>query len=226
MNKPVVQSSGLWMLPVALWDRERERYPELDPQRLTNVVASEDQGRTWEWRGGAKTPADVRTWDEHMVVERADGGLWMLIRTRYGIGESTSPDRGKTWTETQPSPLVHTSSRFFLRRLASDRLLLVKHGSISQNAGRSHLSAFLSEDDGQTWTGGLMLDEREGVSYPDGTQAPDGTVYIIYDYSRTGAKEILMSTFTEADVAAGRPVSGRTRMRALVNKATGTQKQA
>ena len=85
---------------------------------------------------------------------------------------------------------------------------------------RSHLMAHLSTDDGATWTGGLMIDERKAVSYPDGVQAPDGTIYVIYDYQRTDAKQILMATFTEQDVATGSDVSGAVRRRVVVNQAT------
>jgi hypothetical protein len=59
------------------------------------------------------------------------------------------------------------------------------------------------------------------VSYPDGVQAPDGTIHIIYDYARRGAKEILMAVFTEQDVVRGKLVSERGALRVLVNKATG-----
>lgn len=66
-----------------------------------------------------------------------------------------------------------------------------------------------------------MIDERSGVSYPDCVQAPDGTIYLIYDYQRTGAKQILMATFTEQDLAVGKCVSDKTRLRVVVNQATG-----
>ncbi|MCA9164425.1 MAG: exo-alpha-sialidase, partial [Planctomycetales bacterium] len=83
------------------------------------------------------------------------------------------------------------------------RLLLVKHGvSIDSHKGRSQLTAWLSDDDGQTWRGGLMLDERTGVSYPDGFQAPDGTIYISWDRNRATDGEILMARFTEDDILA------------------------
>jgi len=36
-----------------------------------------------------------------------------------------------------------------------------------------------------------MLDERDGVSYPDGFQSPDGTIYISYDHNRSTDGEIL-----------------------------------
>lgn len=221
MNKPTVLSTGEWLLPVALWDRGKEQYPALDAHRRASVVASTDHGATWKWRGGARIPAEQRCWDEHMVVERNDGTLWMLVRTCYGMGESVSVDRGKTWSEVEPSPLKHTSSRFFLRRLQSGNLLLVKHGPLQQQTGRSHLTAYLSRDDGQSWSGGLLLDERNQVSYPDGVLGPDGSIVLIYDYERTGAKQILMAVFTEVDVAAGKVVSAQARLRVTVNQATG-----
>ena len=66
-----------------------------------------------------------------------------------------------------------------------------------------------------------MLDQRTGVSYPDGFQNSDGRIYVIHDYDRLGEKEILMSVFTEADALAGSDVSGKVRLRVLINKATG-----
>ena len=217
MNKPVVLSTGEWLSPIAAWGSEES----------AGVFRSTDHGATWERLGGARVPEkEYRNADEHMIVERKDGSLWMLVRTTYGLGESVSTDRGRTWSEVIRSPIRHETARFFIRRLASGKLLLVKHGPIETRTKRSHLTAFLSDDDGGIWSPGLMLDERKQVSYPDGVQAPDGTIRIIYDYSRRDEKEIFMATFREEDVAAGEPVSGRVRLRVLVNKATGERPRA
>lgn len=227
MNKPTVLSTGEWLLPAAIWSHKPinlidKRYAhDLKDDSGSRVVCSADKGKTWRFLG--KSDVKDRSCDEHMIVERRDGSLWMLVRTKYGIGESVSTDRGKTWSKGGPSKTVtHITSpaRFFIRRLASGKLLLVKHDPPSQK-GRSHLTTFLSDDDGKTWYGGLMLDKRSGVSYPDGVQAPDGTIYIIYDYSRQHAKKILMATFTEQDVAQGKCVSDKARLGVLVNRATG-----
>ncbi len=199
MCKPTVLSSGEWMLPASTWR---------STDNSARVMVSTDKGQTFSLRGACNVPREVRNYDEHMIVERKDKSLWMLVRTSYGIGESISKDRGETWSALVPSPIQHPSARFFIRRLRSGNLLLVKHGPISKKSGRSHLTACLSEDDGHTWSNGLLLDERSGVSYPDGQQRQDGTIHIIYDYSRTGAREILMATFTEDDVVAGNPASG------------------
>jgi hypothetical protein len=86
---------------------------------------------------------------------------------------------------------------------------------------RSHLTAYLSEDDGATWKGGLLIDDRLVVSYPDSDQGADGTLYVIYDYNREQDREILLARFTEQDVLARRLVSPVSRLRLLVNRATG-----
>jgi hypothetical protein len=156
-----------------------------------------------------------------MLIERSDGKLWLLARTKYGIGESVSSDGGKTWPELSPSKIAHPSARFFIRRLQSGNLLLVKHGPLDKRIGRSHLTAYISKDDGETWSGGLLLDERKTVSYPDGQQAADGTIRIIYDFDRTGDRHILMATFREEDIVARKVVSTEAELRQLVSDADG-----
>jgi hypothetical protein len=212
MCKPLVLKTGQWVLPASTWRKT---------DQSAKLVVSTDQGRTWSVRGGCNVPVAARAFDEHMLVERTDGSLWLLVRTNYGIGESLSTDRGVTWPELKPSAIAHCSARFFITRLSSGNLLLVKHGPIGKKTDRSHLTAFLSKDDGRTWNEGLLLDERDGVSYPDGQQTADGLIRIIYDFSRTGARHILMASFREEDVAAGRAVSGAVRLRQLVSKASG-----
>ena len=74
----------------------------------------------------------------------------------------------------------------------------------------------MSDDDGKTWSGGLLIDERKDVTYPDGVEADDGRIHIIYDHQRTPLGEVLMATFTEEDVRAGEPVSDKIRLRETV----------
>ena len=227
MNKPTVLTTGEWLLPVAIWSLEPRVIDNAYAHDITentgsNVFCSTDKGATWTFHG--RSNVAERNADEHMIVERKDGTLWKLVRTKYGVGEAFSEDRGKTWREGGPSKTVThiPHARFFIRRLASGNLLLVRHNPPKMDQ-RSHLTAFLSDDDGLTWTGGLVIDERKYVSYPDGVQAPDGSIYLIYDFQRTGEKQILMALFTEDDVAAGKCVSDHARMRVLVNQATGSK---
>jgi len=224
LNKPTVLKNGDWLLPVSLWDRGKigppslkEAHHELDALRMANVYASIDEGKTWQRRGGVAFPNPQ--FDEHMLVELRDGRLWMLARTRDGIAESYSSDQGRTWSKPELTSLGHPSARFHIRRLASGNLLLVKHGKVGEKTkGRSHLTASLSRDDGKTWQGGLLLDERQNISYPDGFQAPDGTIYILYDHGRHVEGEILLAKFREEDVLAGELRSAGSELTFVVNK--------
>ena len=156
-----------------------------------------------------------------MLTERTDGSLRMLVRTEYGIGEAFSSDGGKTWSQVEPTKIRNPNSRFYVGRLASGALLLVKNGPLKERIPRDRMMAFVSDDDGATWTGGLVLDERKRVSYPDVVQGADGFIHVVHDRERTRAREILHHVFTEADVRAGKLVTPGSRLKDIVNKALG-----
>lgn len=222
LNKPTVLSTGEWLLPVSLnakgFGPFEGAFRELDPYRGANIFVSRDEGETWSRLGHVAFPNP--NWDEHMTVERRDGSIWMLARTSKGVMQSISTDRGRTWSApSNPPRIEHPVARFHLRKLASGRVLLIKHGdAIDTHEGRSKLTAWLSDDDGFTWKGGLMLDERTGISYPDGFQAPDGSIYISYDRNRSTDGEILFAKFTEEDILAGAFVSPQSRAKVLISR--------
>lgn len=238
MNKPLVTSWGDWLFPCAIWRDECGAYPTerhgLEAEQFSNIYASSDRGKTITLRGHADVPD--RSFDEHMVVEKKDGTLWMLVRTFTGIGESYSNDGGYTWSSGQKSHIDGPCSRFHIRRLKSGRLLMINHlnfkeridlddimsqGNVKSWRGRSHLTAMLSEDDGATWPYALLLDERNEVSYPDAKEANDGYIYVTYDWERVKEREILLAKFTEEDILKGHIESEDGRLRILVNKALG-----
>lgn len=241
LNKPTVLKNGDWLLPVGLW-RDNTNVPnvkfdaeelapytiemlthDLGDERGSNVYRSTDQGRTFERIGQVRVPG-TRV-DEHMIVERGDGNLWMLLRNTGGIAQSVSRDGGRTWEKGSIYLKGRTfaNKRFFIRRLQSGALLMVRNNS--PTGKRSHMTAFVSDDDGATWTGGLVLDERES-SYPDGVQAKDGTIYIIYDHQRytlsregkKGVGSVQMAVFNEDDVRAGRPLTDQVRLRNVITQ--------
>ncbi len=191
MCKPTVLKNGEWLLPVSTWYLT---------ENSAKTVVSTNRGKTWSVKGACHIPEEIQTFDEHMIVEKNDGSLLLWMRTKTGIGESISRNGGQTWSKMEQSKVEHPSARFFIRKMSSGNLLLVKHGPILMRTGRSHLMAFISKDDGKTWSKGLLIDERLSVSYPDGQQTKDGTIYITYDYSRTGEQKIYMTSFKEEDV--------------------------
>ena len=231
LNKPTVLSNGEWIFPTALW---KDNFCGGDiPEELksfsgANFTVSSDLGKTFEHRSGVAIPE--RWFDEHMFVEKKDGRIWSLIRTAYGIGESYSSDGGKTWSTGENTEWRGPNSRFFIRRLLSGKLLLINH-QVGQKEGhesfpkRCMLTAYLSDDDGKNWYGGLMLDERINVSYPDGVQDSNGNIWIIYDHERYTHGDILFACFTEEDVAAGKCVSSIASLKNLINSTGGVKNE-
>ena len=225
MNKPTVAAGGDWLLPIAVWNKE-PFVPELAAERFSSLFVSRDGGETFTRLGGADVPD--RVFDEHMVVQRRDGSLWMLVRTSYGVGQSVSRDDGATWTPGERAAIPGPNSRFFIRCLRSGRLLLITHDLLPMKPVlRNRLTAYLSDDDGATWPAKMMLDERAGVSYPDAVEDEAGRILAIYDYNRGDCyalgkdREILLAAFTEGDILAGARVDPRCKLRQLVSKASG-----
>ena len=121
------------------------------------------------------------------------------------------------------------NSRFQVMRLKSGRLLFVKHGLPTAGGkdrqGRDHLTAYVSDDDGTTWKGGLELFAGQ-ASYPDCCLGPDGMIYVTHDHDRGGAAEIWLHRFTEEDVLAGRIVSSRGKLHLLVSRGMSSKRNA
>jgi len=238
LTNPLVLEDGTWIFPTGNWRKgyvkdRRWIYPDDDRNRpfASRPLISPNSGRTFHLGGPLRLEIEDPDFDEYMIVERSDEGLVLFNRYHGTFLQAESSDQGETWTLQQPNGIPHVNSRFVFMKLHSGNWLLVKHGDMNwvsdleqargPQKGRSHLTAFISRDEGKTWEGGLMLDERL-CSYPYGFQDGDGTIYVSYERNRWNQPEILMARFTEADVLAGKPVSDSTEFRVLINKATGS----
>ena len=211
MCKPTVAGDGTWLFPVAHWSEA--------PSAC--FYASTDGGKTFNVRGGVTLPERNRAYDEHTIVSLGGKDWLTFIRSVRGTNcmASVSRDDGWTWSPPKKPRINHTSSRLFMKCLSNGHLLLVKHGGILEDCGRKNLTAFVSRDKGKTWEGGLLLDARENAAYPDGDVSPDGLIYLVYDHDRLGEQDILLATFTEADVLAAKDVSGKVRLRQRITSA-------
>lgn len=199
MCKPIAAKDGRWLYPVAFWNDDFS----------ARIYASTDQGQTLEPVGSAILPAPLREFDEHNVVELKDGTLRVYMRVKNNRGwnawQADSHDGGRSWEPSKPCPFPHTNSRLFVRRLQSGALLLVKNGPLdkplaTQNyKGREDMTAYVSDDEGVTWKGGLLI-QAGACAYPDGDQSPDGTIHVTCDGDRFSKQEIFDKTFTEADI--------------------------
>lgn len=231
LNKPIVLSNGDWAMSAYLNEArggdEKGAFPELAAERGATCYVSRDRGRTWEKRGTVFAPSD---WHESQLAQCGETIRVFMRAVEKGAGclmASESADGGFTWTKAHRlSTMNNTNARFQVMRLKSGRLLFVKHGNPRQNAlvgqGREKLTAYLSDDDGDTWKGGLLLDAGNG-SYPDCCQGPDGLIYVTHDHGRGREGEIRLHRFTEEDVLEKKIVSPRGRQNLLVVRAMGTE---
>jgi PelA/Pel-15E family pectate lyase len=217
-GKPLVRPNG-WLAPFCI----NGKTPWIaDAQgKDTGVLITKDEGASWHWQGGTLMPKELWSFSEATIAPRRDGSIWMVMRTTKGLYESASPDEGRTWSDPAPMPgFAGTATRAHMRRLASGAFMLIYHDSKKTKPGRDHLTAWLSDDEGRTWPHQLLLDERDRVSYPDATQAPDGRIYLTYDHGRynEGEKQLLVSIVSEEDIRAGKIVSPKSVLQLVVNQ--------
>jgi len=210
-NQPTVLSNGDWIL--CAYDRSSPNFCYL---------RSSDQGITWrQCVAGSKLS---NTFEETMVMERRDHSLLMLARDihPYLVRTDSCDLEGSSWTPGKSTSIRNACSRFHIRRLKSGRVLLIHNDS---EKIRTDLRASLSEDDGETWTHSILLDQAEGpesaISYPDAVEAPDGRIFIIYDCGRMTFKEIRMAQISEKDILAGKLTDYSSYRRRIISKAPG-----
>lgn len=158
------------------------------PQTLGCAI-SDDEGETWHLSERAEAPD---AWsNENMIVELRDGRLLMLARSRAGaLWRCFSEDRGETWGEVSASEIPNHSSRFFIGRLQSGRLLLINN----PRPGRDPMVAYLSDDEGRSWPRESTLMEGSVIAYPDAVQGPDGVIHCVIDVDR---ERVEYRAFTE-----------------------------
>ena len=182
--KPTVLKSGRWIN--FNYDQEHTRY---------GYSISDDQGKTYTHYYG---PEKLQTsFDEAMAYEKEDGSIRMLARSTLGVlAESYSFDGGLTWTEAVGSDIESPNTRFFIARTPTGNILLVNN---DHRQTRCNMTVYLSEDDGKTWKYKRCIDNRNSLSYPD-VDFYNNKIYLTYDRERTGAKEILFTSFTEEDI--------------------------
>ena len=193
MNKPTILSTGEWAFMAH----------SSSHQGYTTMYVSADKGETWSKRGEMYVPNALFA-NETAFAETVRDGKTVYIainRTNesYNLSVSYSYDFGYTWTDGVEWNILGPSSRIVMKKLESGNLALVHHYN---TANREKLCIWLSEDGGVTWPHCLILDTRSGVSYPDITQDDDGNIFVVWDYDRYGAKQILMTEITESELLA------------------------
>lgn len=168
-------------------------------KRGVRLFGSRDHGETWFLNDAAISPGD-----ESKVVELSDGAL--MVNSRVN-GKSVrwvhrSHDNGRTWASAADPRLVDPACNASLLRYPSrsdgrkpERLLFCNANS---PRGRKNLTLRISYDDGQTWSGGRVIDPGP-AAYSSMTVCPDGGIGVLYERGAQGLRfvRVTLSELTD-----------------------------
>jgi hypothetical protein len=178
------------------------------------VAISDDDGGTWR----ASDPIVSLGGVQPSLVRRTDGTIVAFMRDNGPPPQraivATSKDDGMTWTQGEDSDVPNPGSSLEVVTLRDGRWLMVLNDTES---GRARLSAWLSADEGRTWTSRRAIEDTPGgsYSYPSVIQTADGLVHVSYSHVEPAPAEgkrleaIKHLVFDAAWVA--EPSSGRNR---------------
>lgn len=229
-GRPVLNANGEWILPVALWGREVlgyektpyiankwekpqivspyiDKYTELDSKRGAGVYISSDEGVSWSENLGVVKCANEAVsarYNNPQLFRHADGSVRMVLRTSGTAWShvATSQD-GKAWSE--PVRFVSAPDQnFALHRLSDGKLLMVRNGRFDRNLYwyPEGMYAYLSEDCGATWYGGLRLATDITTLNPTVAEGENGLLYISTYNEANGKLENTLFTTSVAEIDA------------------------
>ncbi|WP_186776321.1 sialidase family protein [Rubripirellula reticaptiva] len=181
---------------------------------------------------------------EQMPIIRKDGSLFTFYRAKKGQKFAESFDGGKNWKLGGYYPMQFSiNTKCILKTLPSGRVLLVANdvqmnvdngkskfyytdgnGNERELEGykgpRARMTAYLSDDDGKTFSHKLLLCDDGQISYPSATINKDGAIYIAYDQGRgvIGQHTIFLSKISEEDILAGELVDGESFLNNVVSR--------
>jgi hypothetical protein len=187
------------------------------------ILRSADQGQTWTV--GPNARPDGWVWepanrmDEGRPIALGDGRVLLMVRTCEGhLWEIRSEDDGQTWTEPQPTSLIHPDAPPMLFHLADGQTLVAFHHNRCtpghfNHADRAELWVSLSHDQGRTWTEPRFV--VANTAQPAGKGGQSGHMYdcnlsyadLLVDGSQLHLfiphqfRQILQFSFTEDDLS-------------------------
>lgn len=194
LNKPIKLSDGEWLYAAH----------DIVDNTYTKVYASADRGQTWRFKGKAFVQ-NGSTFHEPVIAETRDRDgnpmltMWNRCSYSYNVAVSYSYDGGATWTDGTEGAFKGPSSRVNALTLPNGNLLYAHH---YKTESRRQLYVSLSTDGGMTFPHNLVLDMREGTSYPDVCTDGNGNIYVVWDFNRYADQQIYMAVLTEAELCA------------------------
>ena len=149
------------------------------------MAFTDDWGATWKTSPPLVGAGNIQP----SIVKRKDGSLYTLMRDNgpppKRLLESSSRDRGETWSPVADSALPNPGSGAEIIGLRNGHWALIYNDT---EQGRHSLAIAISDDEGKTWKWKRHL-EREAPGrdagrfhYPSIIQARDGTLHASYSH--------------------------------------------
>ena len=168
------------------------------------LTATTLDGESWKTGGAIIGFGGVQP----SVVRRKSGELAAFLRNNGWGGRipmSESVDTGASWSTPVLTDVPNPGSSVEAIALQSGDWLLVAN---DLPRGRHRLSAFLSQDEGRTWTRKRVLEElpegKGAASYPSVIQARNGEIHVTYTFNDAQpGKSIKHLWFSETWLKAG-----------------------
>jgi predicted neuraminidase len=204
---PSVLNDGRMLLPL---------YSDLFDFSL--IAISDDDGDTWECSDPIIGAGNVQP----SIAERRDGTLVAYFRDNgpppQRVIESTSSDRGQTWSTPKDIGLPDPGAGLEVLVLRSGRWILVNNDT---EEGRHSLAVSVSDDEGRSWLRKRHLEhdqpgpEAGSYGYPSVLQSQDGTVHVTYTHRPSAARAkaegagsaIRHAWFREGWLLSGEPIA-------------------
>lgn len=230
-SQPVVSNNGDWVMPVARWGRSvmsysgysyimsawqhpevespyARSYRKLDKSRGYGAYYSSDEGASWRGISGKiKTPEAVKArYNNPSIFKHADGSLNLVARTSGTAWAyiARSNNHGRSWSKSAQKFIHNPDHNFVVRNLEGGPILMVKNNRFDlYRFWQPHgLYAYLSDDYGKTWYGGLRVDTRSTAYDPVVALGKDGKIYIAYNVEPYGKNEIQLITTSYGEIDA------------------------
>ncbi|MBQ9874142.1 MAG: exo-alpha-sialidase [Thermoguttaceae bacterium] len=168
-SRAVLLTEGRIILPVARHAYRGGDVYNYESKATVFCLISDDGGRHWSQSENVPNVNNI-VYQEPGVVELADGRLLMTLRNTSGRQYfAYSNDRGVTWTDSEPSPLVSPASPATIKREpGSDNLIAIWNDSPDK---RDPLTIARLSPDGKRILAKKTLDrsagdETRGYCYP------------------------------------------------------------
>lgn len=197
-NKPVVLSTGEYLLPV--YHETGQDTEVVGADSTSRFLVFDADSRTWVERGIIKStkgnvqPGVVEVSKDHLIAYCRRGGGYGKVSDGWAV-RSESRDGGRTWTEGVDSSFKNPNSALELLKLANGHLLIIFNDSMY---ARTPLVAALSTDGDRTWPHRRVIGAapKQSYAYPSAAQGRDGRIHVVWTGDNRAA--IYYTSFEES----------------------------